>query len=370
VAHQERFDALAIGLATNQLSRGQVLRGLVAGALIGTFPLFWARSVGARTRKEGGERCRNPDQCRSGSCVGEFDDTGRFRGRCTAVCPTDKCISAGTAGPRDCTPYCGDCEVCSADQRCLPNCGDRRCLECRDGNCVDICVTCRATTALATIGVVNARRSRCGPCETCDSGTGRCVPKTCVPPEVLNPETCQCEGQGEGAICCFAFDSVTGERLVFQNGQITGGMCGGSPMVCTPGGICCGVAVITDPVTGLPTGCSSTGFGDVGACPAPANANLSPAGADSGAGVPARPRSGVAPRAIARRRQDGLGGGPPGRGSGPFLGPSGPPGLNAKPELPRWGRQAGDAALPHPELPSLRRRLRRYLPSRARWRRG
>jgi hypothetical protein len=66
VVHQERFDDLARALATNQLSRGQVLKSLVAGVFLATpLGVLWSRIRGepvlyGREEEKGGDLLRTP----------------------------------------------------------------------------------------------------------------------------------------------------------------------------------------------------------------------------------------------------------------------------------------------------------------------
>src|SRR5215211_6195929 len=66
---QERFDELAKGLATNQLSRGQVLKSFVAGALLAT-PLgaLWNRAASAQEAGCVAPECTESAQQAYASC--------------------------------------------------------------------------------------------------------------------------------------------------------------------------------------------------------------------------------------------------------------------------------------------------------------
>jgi hypothetical protein len=325
MTHQDRFDALARGLATNRLSRGQMVKGIaavLAGTTMGINVLprrssaavacigdrvsrpgwnpasgnngcgsgFFSKQLGKRLASWGfTPACNDHDECYStcnsvkNQCDDEFlfanvqicNDTTR-----TGTKERQRCLQAANDGWAAVAQFGGSaysdgqleaCICCAADEKaCNDQCVKTETDSNNCGSCGKVCAagkTCQAAQCLCPPGKTdcggscvdtNADPSYCGSCGNACAAGETCEGGSCKP--------------AEPTICCFAFNSVTGERLVYTNGSVTGGTCGGdgttgSPMTCTPGGICCGVAVIRDPDTGVPTGCSSTGFGDVGACP-------------------------------------------------------------------------------------------------------
>jgi hypothetical protein len=153
--------------------------------------------------------------CKNNICCGLTETS------CGATCcPSGQSCCNGTCCPIG--SVCCDGTCCPSGQSC---CG---------GVCVD----------------TSSNNVNCGSCgRGCKSG-----------------EVCM-NGSCQSNLCCFALDWVTGSMLVYTMGAATGGTCGSNnPMVCTPMGICCGTAVTRDS-DGNVTGCTQSGFGDVGTCP-------------------------------------------------------------------------------------------------------
>jgi hypothetical protein len=238
----QRFDELTRALATTQLSRWQVLKVLLAGATVGTFPFFWAGHAGAKPKcLGGGETCQNPGNvdpnCCSGECLdfgapgtcsspknknclpggapckgngldrkccsGVCDDTGGTP-RCVADCPIGQCLSrAGNRGPDDCEVGCLSCQKC-VNGKCIDDCGSD-CQGCRrpcrtipslEACCTNICVACAETPASGAVGVAAQQDVlECGVCETCDEEQG-CIPA----PDGTKCGTGPCENC-EGGAC-------------------------------------------------------------------------------------------------------------------------------------------------------------------------
>ncbi len=109
--NQGRFDTLATGLATGRLSRGQVLKGLVAGALVGLLPAC-ARESRESGCKGLGASCTGSAQCCSRFCSG---------GQC-------RCKAAGQACANNRQCCSGECEnglcrrLCPAERVCGTSC--------------------------------------------------------------------------------------------------------------------------------------------------------------------------------------------------------------------------------------------------------
>jgi hypothetical protein len=188
----QRFDELTRALATTQLSRWQVLKGLVAGAVVaGTFG-GWARSaVAARPRDSAECGPRAASQC-------EFDSS-EFRKTCLKGCKGEP---GGKAG---CT---ASCFVQAEDlrQRCLlqvaecPAACEQRCV---DGRCVNCAASGSRTTCCSGVCFdLSVDESNCGSCgigcaatATCENGKCECH-MSCPAPLVPNPHrNCECECQ-------------------------------------------------------------------------------------------------------------------------------------------------------------------------------
>src|SRR5687768_11714563 len=101
--NQERFDDLTRALATTPLSRWQVLKGLLAGAVVGTSSsLFAVENAEAKPRDclPGGAKIDcggDAGLCCSGASGVTQNGTGC---RCQAQC-SNPCQVAGIKGPND-----------------------------------------------------------------------------------------------------------------------------------------------------------------------------------------------------------------------------------------------------------------------------
>jgi hypothetical protein len=254
--NQERFDNLTRALATKRISRWQLLKGLVAGAVVaGPFagrarpaeadffecgPRMLARciervkktyaldsllckltqtnpqdrrecEVNAKNRKlRGLEECRTQKHCSGCDACNEVleicETTCRECQTCQgSTCVEKLCGSCETCQANNCVPIpggqlcgeacCGSCQKCEGGQ--CRNCN--ACETCENGTCTPIdcgdpCLECRNGACFP---------KDCGDCETCQDGA--CVPKTCTGP----CETCQ---DGACTTSCSACEGCVAEN--------------------------------------------------------------------------------------------------------------------------------------------------------------
>jgi hypothetical protein len=168
----QRFDELTRALATTQLSRWQLLKGLIAGAVVaGTFG-GWARSAVAATActKAGVEQCIQQRQAIYDGCYeGCGGEEPRERKICRSACK--RSLQMGIK-------FCRE-TGCPEGQQC---CG---------GACIGQCDSCsQCDEARGTC------KSNCShPCAEC-IGFGICeLPEAlqCKPPRVLDTTQCICK---------------------------------------------------------------------------------------------------------------------------------------------------------------------------------
>jgi hypothetical protein len=172
VAHHERFDDLARGLATNQHSRGQVLRmlggALVGGALASVPGMAWAKP---KPRN----KCNNNGQCPEGQ-----------------ECCHGSCTTIGT--PQNCF---GCDDVCDAPGvACCPNVpGTNLFFTCQSLNDIKHCGACNNPCTGADAACCN---------RTClntssDPNNCGCCDCPCLPTEICQGKLCVCR---EGLTLC------------------------------------------------------------------------------------------------------------------------------------------------------------------------
>jgi hypothetical protein len=137
VFDQERFDELAKGLATNRLSRRQVLKNFAAGMLLaGPLGALWGREASAQQPGtcSVASRCPNKEYCSADqSCICVQSAEGDIRCGKIPSCAAKLCQSSADcadlgAGYFCDTPNTGCCTNPPAEQtRCIAPCTDAPC---------------------------------------------------------------------------------------------------------------------------------------------------------------------------------------------------------------------------------------------------
>jgi hypothetical protein len=248
--NQERFDGMARGLATNRLSRWQVLKALAAGTFLGLTGSTSRRAYGAPPPGKGpcreprvkchGVCCLTGEECVNGRCLplGTHDNCAGVGDMCAAneTCCCDpelppgllcNCINLSS----DDINHCGACDnPCSGvyDACCGGVCRDLNSDEVNCGDCFHDCpgtTICQEGDCLCPSGLTDCGGGRClnlqtdnancgacgracGSCEHCDNGVCQLPSNSanCPPGQDFDPQTCMCKcplGQTVcGTVCC------------------------------------------------------------------------------------------------------------------------------------------------------------------------
>lgn len=200
VAYQERFDELAKGLATNRLSRGQVLKTIAATLLMGIFPAFGGESAEAAGCRAVGKKCSRANQC----CTGICSKGGKCACKNTGSCKSGKVCCTGTCKNGKCVCKKPN-ETCTHEREC-----------CGLGSCVN--GRCECDPSVST----PCASACCNPLiqECCN---GKCVNK-CPAGERLNSDClcqkCKLEGQS-----CLSDDECCATGALSICTSTSGGIC-------------------------------------------------------------------------------------------------------------------------------------------------
>jgi hypothetical protein len=207
--NQERFDQLAQALATNSISRRQVLKILAVSGVLGIFSPFGGQHAEAQTScRANGRGCKRDSQCCSDICA---------RGRCKCKKPGQSCSES-----RNCCVDSTGGQTCQGGKCCRkPGFGCAANAECCSGNCCDgFC---------------------CAPNQTCQNG--ECVCNDPWEPcdlSCCNPLTQECRNgaccSSEGVRCSRDSQCCSG---VCKDGQCDPPPCQSKGGACSHSSDCC-----------------------------------------------------------------------------------------------------------------------------------
>src|SRR5918994_5007492 len=168
-AREHSFDELTRGLASGSISRGRALRLMGAALVGGTLASLGIGEAAADPPgcKRAGKRCREDEQCGSGTCT---------EGHCAAACPSGQVMCGGRCVSNTCRDPGQTFNTTTC--QCEPTGTTEVICFCNDGSEISACRTgdCSEEFRNAVCGPLCESHGGIGPPPACFANDPACPP--------------------------------------------------------------------------------------------------------------------------------------------------------------------------------------------------